>query len=129
MDIAKFLEDQKFCKVAISGLLTPAQQMFCAKQAKQVVRHGNVRSTYSSEEDQFNSDDSVLGAARQKVGVTIGNQDRYPYVDSMTNRMNETDARLLRGAINDKPKDKPSLRDDENGLLASAYLTEKDSNN
>lgn len=24
MDIAKFLEEQKFCKVALSGLLTPA---------------------------------------------------------------------------------------------------------
>jgi len=34
MDIAKFLEDQKYCKVALSGLLTPAQVMFCEKQAK-----------------------------------------------------------------------------------------------
>ena len=31
MDIAKFLEEQKFCKIAISGLLTPAQLMFCDK--------------------------------------------------------------------------------------------------
>ena len=31
MDIAKFLEEQKFCKVALSGLLTPAQLMFCEK--------------------------------------------------------------------------------------------------
>lgn len=51
MDICKFLEEQKFCKVAISGLLTPAQLKFCEKQAKQVVRHGNTRSTYSSEEE------------------------------------------------------------------------------
>lgn len=69
MDIAKFLEDQKFCKVALSGLLTPAQTMFCEKQAKQVVRHGNIRSTYSSEEEAFNSDDSVIGPGKQKVGV------------------------------------------------------------
>ena len=51
MDIAKFLEEQKFCKIALSGLLTPAQLQFCEKQAKQVVRHGNLRSQYSSEEE------------------------------------------------------------------------------
>ena len=68
-----------------------------------------MRSTYSSDEDQFNSDDSVLGAARHKVGVVIGNTDRFGYVDSMTKRMNDTDARLLRGAINDRPENLPRL--------------------
>jgi len=69
------------------------------------VRHGNVRSTYSSDEEQFNSDDSVLGAARHKVGVVIGDMDNFKYVDAMANRMNETDARLLRGSIGDRDKD------------------------
>ena len=34
MDVAKYLEEQKFCKFALNSLLTPAQQMFCEKQAK-----------------------------------------------------------------------------------------------
>jgi len=61
MDIAKFLEEQKFCKIAISGLLTPSQLMFCEKQSKQIVRHGNIKSTYSDDEEGFYSDDSVMG--------------------------------------------------------------------
>ena len=51
MDIAKFLEEQKFCKIALSGLLTPAQLMFCEKQSKQIVRFGNIKSTYSDDEE------------------------------------------------------------------------------
>ena len=31
LDLAKFLEEQKFCKIALSGLLTPSQLLFCEK--------------------------------------------------------------------------------------------------
>ena len=102
MDIAKFLEEQKFCKIAISGLLTPSQAMFCEKQAKQIVRHGNYKSTYSSDEEHYNSDDSIMGGA-DKHGMAVRPNDNYAYVDAMSNRLNETDARLLRASINEKP--------------------------
>ena len=51
LDLAKFLEEQKFCKIALSGLLTPSQVLFCEKQAKQVVRSGDFKSDYSSDEE------------------------------------------------------------------------------
>ena len=65
-----------------------------------------MRSTYSSEEEQekFNSDDSVDEPGRQKYGVVVKQHDRFNYVDAMTNRLNETDARLLRSSINNNPK-------------------------
>lgn len=129
MDIAKFLEDQKFCKVAISGLLSPAQLMFCEKQAKQVVRHGNTRSTYSSDEERFNSDDSVLGGfGAHGAGVVVKTNDNYAYVDAMTNRLNETDVRLLRASINDRPKDQPQ-GDNEGGSFPDKFLHEQELKN
>ena len=104
-DIAKFLEEQKFCKIALSGLLTPAQLMFCEKEAKQVVRYGNYKSTYSSDEEHYLSDDSVKWG-RHQVGVVDRPHDNYKYVDAMTNRLNDTDLRLLRASINEKPQSK-----------------------
>ena len=62
-----------------------------------------MRSNYSDDEEQFNSDDSVLGAAWDKVGAVSGEMDNFKYVDAMTNRMNDTDARLLRASIGDRP--------------------------
>jgi predicted RND superfamily exporter protein len=129
MDIAKFLEEQKFCKIALSGLLTPAQLMFCDKQAKQVVRHGNMRSTYSSDEELFNSDDSVMGGfGSRKVGVVVKNNDNFAYVDAMTNRLNETDLRLLRASINDRPQQNPA-GDNEGGSYPDKFLHEADLTN
>ena len=132
MDIAKFLEEQKFCKVALSGLLTPAQTMFCEKQSKQVVRHGNLRSTYSSDEEQFNSDDSVIDAGKHKVGVIQTPYDNFAYVDAMTNRLNETDLRLLRGSVNDWPEGrdrKANNNDSEKGPLPNSYTNEQSMSN
>ena len=116
MDIAKFLEEQKFCKIALSGLLTPAQLMFCEKQAKQIVRLGNIKSTYSDDEEHLHSDDSVMGGfGKHQVGVVTRPNDNYAYVDAMTNRLNETDLRLLRAAVNDRPKDQQQGADNEGG--------------
>ena len=70
LDLAKFLEEQKFCKIALSGLLSPSQLLFCEKQAKQVVRSGDFKSDYSSdEENDYDSDDSVVEKNKAKVGV------------------------------------------------------------
>ena len=108
--------------------------MFCEKQAKQVVRHGNVRSTYSSDEEreQWNSDDSVDEAGKS-FGVHLKSHDRYTYVDAMTNRLNETDARLLRASINNKEKKKPLGHlngvDPENGILNEDYTNEQNMTN
>lgn len=129
MDIAKFLEEQKFCKIALSGLLTPSQLMFCEKEAKQVVHHGNVRSTYSSDEEHFNSDDSVLGGfGKHGVGVVVKANDNYAYVDAMTKRLNETDIRLLRASINDRPQ-KNTAGDNEGGSLPDRFIHEEDFTN
>ena len=121
MDIAKYLEEQKYCKIALSGLLTPAQQSFCEKQAKQIVRHGNVHSTYSSDEEQWNSDDSVLG--KNKIGVAIKPDDRFTYVDAMTNRLNETDLRLLRASINERPEKHKTGGDNEGGRIVRSNFS------
>jgi len=129
MDIAKFLEEQKFCKIALSGLLTPSQLMFCEKEAKQVVRHGNVRSTYSSDEERFNSDDSVVGGfGKHGVGVVVKTNDNYAYVDAMTKRLNETDIRLLRASINDRPKQN-TAGDNEGGSLPDRFIHEEEETN
>jgi uncharacterized membrane protein YdfJ with MMPL/SSD domain len=125
MDIAKFLEEQKFCKIALSGLLTPAQLMFCEKQSKQIVRHGNVKSTYSDDEEQFHSDDSVMGGyGKHKVGVTVHPNDNFAYVDAMTNRLNDSDLRLMRASVNDRPKELASA-DNEGGQIPNSYTNEQ----
>ena len=80
------------------------------------MRHGNLRSTYSSDEELFNSDDSVVNAARHKVGVIQTPYDNFAYVDAMTNRLNETDLRLLRGSVNDWPEGRSRSNDNEKGL-------------
>ena len=123
LDLAKFLEEQKFCKIAISGLLTPSQTHFCERQAKQVVRRGDVKSQYSSDEE-FCSDDSVHEALEggNKIGFKeLTARDHYHFVDAMTNRMNETDQRLLKQSISyhDELKSVGDVRDMEEG--ASAY--------
>lgn len=66
------------------------------------MRHGNVRSTYSSEEEEkFNSDDSVdVAPDKLRFGAVNNQFETYKYVDAMTNRNNETDRRLLRASIN-----------------------------
>ena len=49
--------------------------------------------------------------------------DNYAYVDAMTNRLNETDARLLRASINEKPQTKAG--DNEGGqILPKSYTDE-----
>lgn len=108
MDIAKFLEDQKFCKVALNALMTAEQQLFCEKQAKQVIRHrSNLRSAYSSdEENQFydqyvGTEDGSSGRPKNQVGVAVKVNDAFAYVDAMTNRRNPADLRMLGAAIND----------------------------
>ena len=124
MDIAKFLEEQKFCKIALSGLLTPAQLTFCEKQSKQIVRHGNIRSTYSDDEEQLHSDDSVIGGpGRHQVGVAVRPNDNYAYVDAMTNRLNDTDLRLLRASVNDRPQEQQAA-DNEGGQIPNSYTNE-----
>ena len=106
-------------------MLTPAQLTFCEKQAKQVVRHGNIKSTYSSDEERYNSDDSVIpGKNQQQVGVVLRPNDGYAYVDAMTNRLNETDLRLLRASINERPKDNLMAADNEGGSQRNSYLDE-----
>ena len=97
LDLAKFLEEQKYCKIAISGLLTPSQQLFCEKQAKQVVRNGDIKSKYS--DDELNSDDSIEDGVLKHQTGTI-HKDAMPYVDVLSDRLNPTDLRLLRHSIN-----------------------------
>ena len=88
------------------------------------MRHGNIKSTYSSDEEHFNSDDSVLG--QNKVGVAIKPDDRYTYVDAMTNRLNETDLRLLRASINERPEPRKMGGDNEGGRhLPHSYTNEQ----
>ena len=80
-----------------------------------------MRSAYSSEEveQQFFSDDSVVGGGRQnnQVGVVDKPNDNFAYVDAMTNRLNVTDNRMLRAAINeDKQIKQKNAVDNERGL-------------
>jgi len=99
--------------------------MFCEKEAKQVVRHGDIRSVYSDDEEMFHSDDSVLDTAQNRVGVVKRGNDNYGYVDAMTNRLNETDLRLLRAAVNERPKVKAVGGGDvESVMLPSSYTNE-----
>lgn len=51
--------------------------------------------------------------------------DNYKYVDAMTNRLNETDARLLRASINERPLPKALQGgDNEGGQIPNSYLDE-----
>ena len=81
------------------------------------MRHGNIRSAYSSDEEHYFSDDSVINIVKNqyKVGVADRENDNYAYVDAMVNRHNETDLRLLRASINDRPKDHRRSGDNEGG--------------
>jgi len=88
-----------------------------------------MRSTYSSDEEIFNSDDSVMGGfGSRKVGVVVKNNDNFAYVDAMTNRLNETDLRLLRASINDRPKPNPA-GDNEGGSFPDKFLHEQELTN
>jgi len=103
--------------------------MFCEKQAKQIVRHGNIKSTYSDDEDRFDSDDSVMGGhGKHQVGVAMHPNDNYAYVDAMTNRLNETDLRLLRASVNDRPKEHQG-GDNEGGTIPNSYTNEQQMSN
>lgn len=78
-----------------------------------------MRSAYSSEEveQQFFSDDSVGGGHQNnQVGVVDKPNDNFAYVDAMTNRLNATDNRMLRAAINeDKQIKQKNAVDNERG--------------
>ena len=64
----------------------------------------------------FHSDDSVMGGVgAHQVGVAMHPNDNYQYVDAMTNRLNETDLRLLRASVNDRPPKVQPSADNEGG--------------
>ena len=79
---------------------------------------------YSSDEEHPVSDDSILdGVGKHQVGVAARPNDNYAYVDAMTNRLNETDARLLRAAIGEREGAQRS-GDNEGGQLRSSFTNE-----
>jgi hypothetical protein len=45
----------------------------------------------------------IAGLGKHQVGVAVRPNDNYMYVDAMTNRLNDTDLRLLRASVNDRP--------------------------
>ena len=68
----------------------------------------------------------MIDAGKHRVGVIQTPYDNFAYVDAMTNRLNETDLRLLRGSVNDWPEGRNrrgSQSDAEKGQ-ASAYTNE-----
>ena len=69
-----------------------------------MVRNGTITSRYSDDE---NSDDSIMhGVSKHKVSHAVSHKDAMPYVDTLTNRLNDADLRLLRHAINQRDMDK-----------------------
>ena len=69
-----------------------------------MVRSGDFISEYSDDEEKYDSDDSIIEAERNrtKVGVASQHRDGMQYVDTLVNRHNPTDVRLLRKSINKK---------------------------
>ena len=68
-----------------------------------VVRNGDVHSKYTDDELNGNmTDDSIVnGVGRHQVSVSKGHKDKMEYVDKMTDRLNDTDLRLLKHSINE----------------------------
>lgn len=57
--------------------------------------------------------------------MAIKPDDRFTYVDAMTNRLNETDLRLLRASINERPeKHSKTGGDNEGGRIVPNYGNE-----
>ena len=50
--------------------------------------------------------------------------DNFAYVDAMTNRLNDSDLRLMRASVNDRPKELASA-DNEGGQIPNSYTNEQ----
>ena len=64
------------------------------------MRNGDVHSKYSDEELNKSDDSIADGVGKHQVAVVSTLKDNMVYVDKMTDRLNETDLRLLRHSIN-----------------------------
>ncbi len=63
------------------------------------------------------------------MGVAARDNDNYAYVDAMTNRLNDTDLRLLRASVNERPKALKQVGDNEGGQFPNNYTDEHHLNN
>ena len=99
------------------------------------MRSGDFKSDYSSDEEKdIDSDDSAIEQNKARVGVTAAHRDNMQYVDTMVNRHNQTDLRLLRASINEKEVKPPkggqeSKTTDQGKTVSYANTDEADMEN
>lgn len=88
MDLAKFLRDQKKTNLALRGLLSQSQHMFCERQGQILVREGMLHDL-----SDIDSNDSVDmdDASYKKVHNAPRVAETHSYVDVLAHRLNEVD--------------------------------------
>ena len=59
-----------------------------------------MHSKYSDDELYLSDESFKEGVAKYRVGIAVQHKDQMGYVDKMTNRLNDTDLRLLRHSVN-----------------------------
>ncbi len=94
--------------LAMRGLLSHSQHLFCLRQGQILVREGLLKDV-----SDFDSNDSIDVDERdsRKVANAPKIQEQHSYVDVLSARLNEVDQRLLKYSMDMNLKHEEEPRD------------------